>query len=257
MLEAIDLTKRYPDGRLALDALNLKVEPGEIFCLLGANGAGKTTTLNLFMNFTQPTAGKVRINGIDAVRNPTEAKKHVAYLMESVALYGSLTAMQNLEFFARLGGRFDCTRDDYAMAMRRVGLPERSFTQPVRTFSKGMRQKLGIAMAMIKEAPALLLDEPLASLDPQAAVELVETLKMLRSRGRAILLTTHDLFHAKQLADTVGILKEGRKVLTRTREELIYERLETLYLDYMRGSITAGEPPRGATPPRGPAGDAR
>ena len=241
MLEVTDLTKRYSDGRLALDALNLEVGPGEIYCLLGANGAGKTTALNLLMSFTRPTAGRVWINGIDAVRNPTEAKQHVAYLTESVALYGSLTAMQNLDFFARLGGRFDCSRDDYAMAMRRVGLPERSFTQPVRTFSKGMRQKLGIAMAMVKEAPLLLLDEPLASLDPQAAVELVETLKMLRSRGRAILLTTHDLFHAKQLADTIGILKEGRKVLTRTREELLYERLETLYLDYMRGTVVGAE----------------
>ena len=235
MIEAIDLSKRYPDGTLALDALNLSVTAGEIYCLLGANGAGKTTTLNLFMNFTRPTAGRVSINGIDATAEPREAKKHVAYLMESVALYSSLTAMQNLEFFAHLGGRFDCTRDDYAMAMRQVGLPERSFGKRVRTFSKGMRQKLGIAMAMIKEAPALLLDEPLGGLDPQAAVELLETLKMLRDRGRAILLTTHDLFHARQLADTVAILKEGRKVLTRTREELRYESLETLYLDYMRG----------------------
>ncbi len=237
MIEAIDLSKRYGDGTLALDALNLKVEAGEICCLLGANGAGKTTTLNLFMNFTRPSAGKAMINGIDVNRQAREAKEHVAYLMESVALYGNLTALQNLEFFARLGGRLDTRSDDHAMAMRQVGLPERSFRQKVRTFSRGMRQKLGIAMAMIKEAPALLLDEPTTGLDPQAALELVETLKMLRDRGRAILLSTNDLFHAKQLADTVAILKEGRKVLTGTREELRVESLEALYLDYMRGVV--------------------
>ena len=123
------------------------------------------------------------------------------------------------------------------MAMREVGLPERSFEQRVGTFSRGMRQKLGIAMAMVKDAPALLLDEPLAGLDPQAAAELVETLKRLRDSGRAILLSTHDLFHAKQLADTVGILKEGRKVLSCSRQELRYESLETLYLDYLRGGV--------------------
>ena len=237
MIEAIDLSKRYADGTLALDALNLEVQPGEICCLLGANGAGKTTTLNVFMNFTRPTAGKALINGIDANEQPREAKNHVAYLMETVALYDNLTAQQNLEFFARLGGRDDTRREDHAMAMRQVGLPERSFEQKVRAFSRGMRQKLGIAMAMIKEAPALLLDEPTAGLDPQAALELVDTLKMLRDRGRAVLLSTNDLFHAKQLADTVAILKEGRKVLTGTREELRVESLEALYLDYMRGTM--------------------
>ena len=239
MIEAIDLSKRYGDGILALDALNLEVRRGEICCLLGANGAGKTTTLNLFMNFTRPTAGKALINGIDANNDPREAKKHVAYLMDRVAFYGNLTALQNLEFFARLGGRLDSRRQDHEMAMRQVGLPERSFAQKVRTFSRGMSQKLGIAMAMLKQAPALLLDEPTAGLDPQAALELVETLKMLRDRGRAVLLSTNDLFHAKQLADTVAILKEGRKVLTGTREQLRVESLEALYLDYMRGTVSS------------------
>ena len=237
MIEAIDLSKRYGDGTLALDTLNLEVRTGEICCLLGANGAGKTTTLNLFMNFTQPTAGRALINGLDANREPREAKRHVAYLMESAAFYDNLSALQNLEFFARLGGRSETGREDHEMAMRQAGLPERSFRLKVRKFSRGMRQKLGIAMAMIKDAPALLLDEPTAGLDPQAALELVQTLKMLRDRGRAVLLSTHDLFHAKQLADNVAILKEGRKVLTATRDELRVESLEALYLDYMRGAV--------------------
>ena len=240
MIEAIDLSKRYADGTLALDALNLKVEPGEIYCLLGAHGAGKSTVLNLFLNFTPPTAGRVLINGLDATRQAREAKKHVAFLSAEMALFGSLTAIQNLEFFARVGGRFDRRRADYAMALREVGLPERYFDRRVESFSKGMRQKLGIATGLIKGAPAILLDEPLSGIDAQTAAELVEILKGLREAGKAILLSTHDLFYAKQLADQIGILKEGRKVLACSREELRYQDLESLYLNYMRGGVELG-----------------
>ena len=236
MIQAIDLSKRYTDGTLALDALNLSVEPGEIYCLLGATGAGKTTTLNLFLNFTKPTAGRVLVNGVDANREPYEAKRHMAYVTANMALYDQLTAFQNLEFFASLG-RVRPRRENLAMAMREVGLPERSFVQRVETFSGGMRQKLGLAVALLKEAPALLLDEPMAGLDAQASAELVEILRDLRDQGKALLLSTQDLFHAKQLADTVGILKEGRKVLSYSREELEYQDLEELYLNYMRGGL--------------------
>lgn len=102
MLQAIDLTKRYEDGLLALDHLSLEVKEGEIFCLLGANGAGKTTTINLFLNFIDPTDGAALINGIDVAKNPLEAKKYVSYVSENVMLYGNFTARQNLDFFARL-----------------------------------------------------------------------------------------------------------------------------------------------------------
>jgi ABC-2 type transport system ATP-binding protein len=238
MIQAIDLSKRYEDGVLALDALNLLVKPGEIYCLLGANGAGKTTTINLFLDFIQPTSGKVLINGIDATERPLEAKRHVAYVSENVMLYGSFTARQNLDFFARLGGR--CLgRDDLYGVMREVGLPEKAFEQRVREFSKGMRQKLGIAIATVKEAPALLLDEPTSGLDPKAGAEFLETLTDLRGKGKAILMSTHDIFRAKQIADRVGIMKEGRKVMERTREELEDENLELIYLDYMRGGVGA------------------
>ncbi|RMG47810.1 MAG: ABC transporter ATP-binding protein [Acidobacteria bacterium] len=237
MIEAINLTKRYEDGVLALDSLNLKVNPGEIYCLLGANGAGKTTTINLFLNFIPPTSGTPLINGIDVTRDPLEAKKYVAYLSENVMLYGNFTARQNLDFFAKLGGKKNLKKEDYYMVMREVGLPERAFEQRVKEFSKGMRQKLGIAICMIKDAPALLLDEPTAGLDPASAAEFIETLKELRRRGKAILMSTHDIFRAKEIADRVGIMKEGRKVMERTREELEYENLERLYLDYMRGGL--------------------
>jgi ABC-2 type transport system ATP-binding protein len=239
MIQAIDLSKRYEDGILALDALNLEVNPGEIYCLLGANGAGKSTTIHLFLNFIEPTSGRALLNGIDAAARPLEAKQHVAYVSENVMLYGNFTAMQNLEFFARLGGRRGLTRHDHAMAMREVGLPERAFNQRVKEFSKGMRQKVGIAIAIIKDAPALLLDEPTSGLDPKAGAELLDTLRELSGRGKAILMCTHDIFRAKELADRVGIMKEGRKVMERTREELEHEDLGRLYLDYMRGGIEA------------------
>ncbi len=237
MIEAKNLSKRYEDGVLALDALNLKVQPGEIYCLLGANGAGKTTTINLFLNFIEPTSGEALLNDIDVERDPLQAKKYVAYVSENVMLYGNFTARQNLDFFAKLGGKRGLKKDDYYCVMREVGLPERAFEQRLKEFSKGMRQKLGIAIAMIKDAPALLLDEPTSGLDPKAGAEFLETLLDLKRQGKAILMSTHDIFRAKDVADRVGIMKEGRKVMERTREELEFENLEHLYLDYMRGGI--------------------
>jgi ABC-2 type transport system ATP-binding protein len=237
MIEAKNLSKRYEDGVLALDALNLKVNPGEIYCLLGANGAGKTTTINLFLNIIEASSGEAYLNEIDVEKDPLEAKKYVAYVSENVMLYGNFTARQNLDFFAKLGGKKRLKKDDYYRVMREVGLPERAFEQRLKEFSKGMRQKLGIAIAMIKDAPALLLDEPTSGLDPKAGAEFLETLMELRRQGKAILMSTHDIFRAKDVADRVGIMKEGRKVMERTREELQFENLEHLYLDYMRGGI--------------------
>jgi len=235
MIEAINLSKRYEDGVLALDALNLKVGPGEIYCLLGANGAGKTTTINLFLNFIEPTSGKALINQIDVARDPLESKRYISYVSENVMLYGNFTARQNLDFFARLANKRDMKRDDYYMALREVGLQEKAFEQKVKQFSKGMRQKVGIAIAIVKDAPAILLDEPTSGLDPKAGAEFLETLDDLRRRGKAILMSTHDIFRAREIANHVGIMKEGRKVMERTHEELEHEDLQALYLDYMRG----------------------
>jgi ABC-2 type transport system ATP-binding protein len=234
MLEAINLSKRYEDNYLALDSLNLKVEKGEIFSLLGANGAGKTTTINLFLNFIEPTDGKALINGIDATKDPLEAKKHVSYVSENVMLYGNFTAKQNLDFFTRLSGVTDLKKNDYYDVMRRVGLQEKAFEQKVKSFSKGMRQKLGIAIAITKNSEAILLDEPTSGLDPKAGNEFQELLKSLRQEGRAILMSTHDIFRAKDVADKVGIMKQGKLVMQSDKDELAHENLEALYLKYMQ-----------------------
>jgi ABC-2 type transport system ATP-binding protein len=235
MIEAIDLTKRYDETQLALDALSLKVSPGEIYFLLGANGAGKTTVINIFLNFIEPTSGRALINGIDVTKEPLEAKKYLAYVSEDLMFYGNFTARQNLDFFARLGGKQELKRDDYYQVLREVGLEERAFEQKLKEFSKGMRQKVGLAIAIIKDAPAILLDELTSGLDPKVGAELMETLDELRGKGKAILVATHDIFRAKEIADRIGIMKEGRKVMERTRVELEQEDLQTLYLDYMRG----------------------
>jgi ABC-2 type transport system ATP-binding protein len=234
MLQTIDLTKRYEDGQLALDSLNLEIQPGEIFFLLGANGAGKTTTINLFLNFIDPTSGKLLINGIDVMEQPLETKKHVAFVSENVMLYGNFTARQNLDFFARLGAKTNLTKKDYYDTMRKIGLQEEAFEKKLKTFSKGMRQKVGLAIAIIKDADNILLDEPTSGLDPKSATELVQLLLQLRSQGKSILMCTHDIFRAKAVADRVGIMKEGRLVMIRTREEFLQDDLERIYLNYMQ-----------------------
>ena len=239
MIQAINLTKRYEDGLLALDHLNFEIRPGEVFCLLGANGAGKTTTINLFLDFIPPSEGEARINGINCHHNPLEAKKYVAYVSENVMLYGNFTARQNLDFFAKLGGKRGLSRNDYNRVMAEVGLPEKAFEQRVKDFSKGMRQKLGIAIAMIKDAPAILLDEPTSGLDPKAGVEFLDLLTRLKKQAKAILMSTHDIFRSKEIADRLGIMKEGKMVMQKTREELAHEDLEKLYLDYVEARAVA------------------
>jgi ABC-2 type transport system ATP-binding protein len=237
MLQAIDLTKRYEDQQLALDALNLEIKEGEIFFLLGANGAGKTTTINLFLNFIEPTGGKALINGIDVTKEPLESKKYVSYVSENVMLYGNFTARQNLDFFAKLGGKTNLTKEDYYMRMREVGLQEEAFEKKLKTFSKGMRQKVGLTIAIIKDAPNILLDEPTAGLDPKAAAELLQILVNLKRQGKSILMCTHDIFRAKNIADRVGIMKEGRLVMVRTRSEFLEDDLEKIYMDYMQEMV--------------------
>jgi ABC-2 type transport system ATP-binding protein len=232
LLEARGLSKRYESGNLALDSLNLQVRAGEIYGLLGANGAGKTTTINLFLDFIEPSAGHALICGIDCHDDPLVAKGRAAYVSENVMLYSAFTARQNLAFFARLADKRP-DRRQLDRVMRRVGLQEDAFSRRTGAFSKGMRQKLGIAVAILKDARVLLLDEPTSGLDPKAAAELGRLLEELRDEGRAILMSTHDLFRIRTVASTIGIMKEGRLVMERSSAELAGEDLEALYLAYM------------------------
>lgn len=229
MLEAKGLTKRY-DGRTALDDVTLAVGSGAIFCLLGPNGAGKTTTINLFLGFTPPSAGQALVKGLDVTRHPLETKKSLAYIPEQVALYATLSGEENLRFFASLS---DVRTDDLDVdaLFDEVGLPREAVRRRVSTYSKGMRQKVGIAIALATKADVLLLDEPTAGLDPTAANEFLRLLARMRDRGAAVLMATHDLYRAKAVGTTVAIMRCGRLVTTVKADEIGYNELEALYLE--------------------------
>lgn len=235
MLEAVNLSKRYEDGALAVNNVSFSVRTGEIFAMLGGNGAGKTTTINIFLNFLEPTSGEARIGGIPTHIEPLKAKQQVAFVSENVMLYPNFTAIQNLDYFVRLGGRTRYTKDDYHAVLRRVGLQDEAHNKKLKGFSKGMRQKCGIAIAILKDAPAILLDEPTSGLDPKSGFEFMELLESLRDEGKAILMSTHDIFRAKDTADTIGIMRQGNLVMQRSRTELSGENLEQLYMNYMAG----------------------
>jgi ABC-2 type transport system ATP-binding protein len=239
MLEAIDLTKRYEDGELALDGLTFKVEPGEIFCMFGANGAGKTTTINLFLNFIPPTSGTALIEAIDVVKDPLKAKRYVSFVSENVMLYGNFTAVQNLDYFSRLAGKRTLAKKDYAEVLTRVGLQKEAFDRRVRNFSKGMRQKLGIAIALVKDAPNVLLDEPTSGLDPKSAREFLEILVQMRDAGKSVFMSTHDIFRAKLMADRIGFMRKGRLVMLKKAAELAHDDLTELYIQYMEETPAA------------------
>ncbi|MEM7584231.1 MAG: ABC transporter ATP-binding protein, partial [Acidobacteriota bacterium] len=234
-LQTQELTKRYEDGVLALDRVSFEVAPGQIYSMLGGNGAGKTTTLNLFLGFIEPTSGEARIDGVATHIDPLRAKQRIAYVSENVALYPHFTALQNLDFFVRLGGRKDLDRARLSAALDRVGLQRQAHDKRLKGFSKGMRQKCALAIAILKDAPAILLDEPTSGLDPKAGMEFTELLGELRDEGKAILMSTHDIFRAKQISDCVGIMDRGRLVTERRRHELEGEDLEALYVRYMAG----------------------
>lgn len=234
MLEALKLSKRYGEHQ-ALQGLDLRVEPGEVFCLLGANGAGKSTTLNLFLGFIEPTEGEARVGGLEVCANPAQVRQQVAYVPEQVVLYPRLTGRENLAYFSALAGKEQLSPQALGELLARAGLPAEAVDRPLGTYSKGMRQKVGLAIALAKGARALLLDEPTSGLDPLASNELSELLRTLSAQGMAVLMATHDLFRAKECGTRVGIMKAGRMVEVRPTSELGHAELEQLYLQHMRG----------------------
>lgn len=231
MLEAVNLSKRYGANE-ALKGLNLTVGSGEIYCLLGANGAGKTTTINLFLNFIQPSGGIARVNGLNVTDEPQGSKRYLAYIPEQVNLYGNLSGLENLAYFARLGGH-RYSDDEYVNFLRRCGLQTEAMGEPVKSYSKGMRQKVGVAIALAKQAQALLLDEPTSGLDPKASNEFSALLQELQADGAAILMATHDLFRAKETGTRIGIMREGELVQELNAEEGSHADLERIYLEHM------------------------
>ena len=228
MLIAENLSKTYGDYK-ALNNLNLKLNKGEIFALLGQNGAGKSTTINIFLGFVKPTEGVAKINGISVVDHPEETKKYIAYIPETVLLYPNLTGVENLKFFSSLAV-FDYDNEALTNFLSKAGLQSDAHHNRLGGYSKGMRQKVGIAIAIAKKAKVLLLDEPTSGLDPKASNEFSEILKELASEGTTIFMATHDIFRAKEVADRIGIMKRGTLISEINADEISANELEKLYL---------------------------
>ncbi|MFC6838771.1 ABC transporter ATP-binding protein [Xanthomonas theicola] len=226
------MTKDHGTHR-ALDNLDFTVKPGEIYCLLGANGAGKSTTIKLFLGFLKPTSGSAEVDGLDAQLEPQAVRRRLLYIPEMVTLYDELTGYENLDYFARLAGVSGRSPARLREALHAAGLASDAFGRRVGHYSKGMRQKVGIALAIVKEAKALLLDEPTSGLDPEASAEFHELLVRQRDRGAAILMATHDLFRAREVATTIGLMQGGRLRRTLEAATITANDLENLYLEEM------------------------
>ncbi len=231
MISTNNLTKKFGDFT-AVDNLSLSVNEGEILCLLGANGAGKSTTINMLLNFIPPSSGSATINGLDVVKNPIKTKEFITYIPENLMLYPSLTAMENLDYFSGIAGK-KLTPTQLSNFLEEAGLQTNAFHKRISTFSKGMRQKVGIALALAKDTKVLLLDEPTSGLDPKAGNEFGELLQNLKNKGVAVLMATHDLFRAKEVATHIGIMKGGQLRQQFVADDISLSQLEKAYLDTM------------------------
>ena len=223
VLECRQLRHRWANQPV-LDGLDLTVAPGEIYALLGGNGAGKTTTLNLILGLEPLQQGQILIRGIDVASDLQAARRHVAYLPENVALYDTLSARENLEYFLSLTGDA-AALERCEMALDAVSLPNAARDRRTATFSKGMRQKVAIAIAIARQVPLLLLDEPTSGLDPRAIEAFHDLLASLRERHISTLMVTHDLLGAARLADRVGFLLAGKlceEISTTEQRDLLH-----------------------------------
>jgi ABC-2 type transport system ATP-binding protein len=219
VLESHDLTKRYGDF-VAVDQLNLAVRPGEVFGLLGPNGAGKTTTILMLLGLTEPTAGDVRVLGFDPARQPLSVKARVGYLPDQVGFYDGLTARENLAYIAKLNGlrrgEADARID---AALTQMGLRDVA-DKRVGTFSRGMRQRLGVAEILLKRPEVIIMDEPTLGLDPEAAREFLALIGKLKREGITVVLSSHLLHQVQAVCDRVGLFHRGHMIIEGTVPDL-------------------------------------
>jgi len=219
VIEAKNLTKRY-DGVAVVDGISFSVARGEIFGLLGPNGAGKTTTILMLLGLSDISDGQARVLGHDPAREPLAVKRQVGYLPDQIGFYDGLSAADNLRYTARLMGLERAEREQRISAsLGHVGLADVADNR-VSTFSRGMRQRLGIAEILMKEAQIAILDEPTSGLDPQATVELLEIIRDLKKRGVSVLLSSHLLERVQSVCDRVALFNQGKIALIGTVSEL-------------------------------------
>jgi ABC-2 type transport system ATP-binding protein len=219
VIRAEGLTKRY-GATVAVDHIDLEVRAGEIVGILGPNGSGKTTTILMLLGLTEPTAGRATVAGFDPLRDPLEVKRRVGYLPDSVGFYDGLSALDNLAYTGRLAGLSRREVDErFAEAMTRVGLPEAGRDR-VSTFSRGMRQRLGLAEVLMKRPTIAILDEPTATLDPHSTQEFLDMIRRLKADGTAVLLSSHHLDQVQSVCDRAALFNNGRIALSGSVTEL-------------------------------------
>jgi len=227
IIEAENLTKTY-NGFTAVDHLNLQVAEGEIFGFLGPNGAGKTTTILMLLGLTEPTSGIARVSGYDATREPLKVKRITGYLPESLGFYEDLTAEENLRYIARLNAIADRqSRERIHELLTLIGLPDVA-DHKVETFSRGMKQRLGIASILVKDPSLVIMDEPTAGLDPEGANFVLNLIVNLsREQNLTVLLSSHLLHQVQRICHRVGILSRGHLVAEGPVEQMGREVLGT------------------------------
>jgi ABC-2 type transport system ATP-binding protein len=220
VVETKNLTKRYRE-KLAVNSLNLTVEEGEVFGFLGPNGAGKTTTILMLLGLTEPTSGVVSVCGFNPTRQSLEVKRRVGYLPESPGFYDDISAKENLLYMARLNRiPEDEARRRTAQVLDQVGLPDDA-RRLVREFSRGMKQRLGIAEVLVKNPKAIILDEPTLGIDPDGAIRILELIKSLnREHGLTVMLSSHQLQQVQEICSRVGIIVKGKLIVQGEMDEL-------------------------------------
>ncbi|MBC7249571.1 MAG: ABC transporter ATP-binding protein [Anaerolineae bacterium] len=228
VIETHGLSKRYGDV-VAVDNLDLAVRQGEVFGLLGPNGSGKTTTILMLLGLTEPTAGSVRVLGLDPARQPLSVKARVGYMPDEVGFYDELTARANLSYIARLNG---LSREESARrideVLERMGLSAVA-DRPVATFSHGMRRRLGVADVLLKQPQLIIMDEPTQGLDPEGARGFLRIIHSLKEEGITVLLSSHLLHQVQAVCDRVGLFRHGRMELVGTVTELAQRVLGSAY----------------------------
>ena len=224
LIKTDNLTKIYNKTITAVSRLNLEIKRGEIFGLLGPNGAGKTTTIRMLLGMTEPTVGKAYIDGNDCTRDAIKVKRITGYLPDNVGFYGDMTGRENLRFTGRLNSIPENELDEKIDALLdRVGIPGDG-EKKVRTYSRGMKQRLGIADVLLKDPGVIILDEPTLGIDPEGVRQLIEIIKTLSQKdGRTLLISSHQLYQMQQICDRVGIFFQGKLVACGSIEELASE----------------------------------
>lgn len=219
VIETEGLSKFY-DGFAAVDGVSLSVEAGQVFGLLGPNGSGKTTTILMLLGLTEPSAGRVRVLGLDPARRPLSVKARVGYLPDQVGFYEGLTARENLRYIARLNG-LDAEAGEARIeeAVERMGLSS-AIDRPVGAFSRGMQRRLGVAEVLLKDPEIIIMDEPTVGLDPEAARVFLRIINDLKQDRITILLSSHLLHQVQAVCDRVALFSQGRIVLEGTVPEL-------------------------------------